>query len=1003
MNTIYAYWDAEQIKYVLDAVAMLTSMQDYSDLLTIFGIVGLFAVVIMGMAKARGEQAAQYLIFAGLWTGVLFVPKQDVQIIDIAGGGGTYTVSNVPIGLAFFASAESHIGYWLTKSMETVFALPGTISFEKTGFMFASRGIIERQQRMRFSDPNLVSSLSNLTKDCIYPELNNNSVLFEQVMKSSDIWADLGPAMNPGLYTTVYNAASARYVIEPCSVAWDTLDFQINKNVEEKLLPKLGRILNPTAPASTVKFLVMAQMFDLNNFVFGVSRSAAETVKQAAMINLLADSTTFVPQMIGDTTSAQVAVASAQAAAAANSSYLTMSKISESSLPLIRNAIHIVILGLFPIVMLMIVVAGERGAQVLKTYVLALLWVNLWAPIYALMNFFSSWWMTKGAQAAVEGMDPISFASHQALMHSAISDQAIAGILVISVPVIAYMLTNISASSFTSAISGIMSPSTSAAQTAGGTVGVGNTSWGNVQMGNYSWNNQSANKWDTAGVVTQGAPISRSVGADGAMTSSYANGTSTIAEPMNQLRVGSSVASSQASVLTQQASEKRTAARAHTLQAGKAEEAILGMARSHASSLTFGAQSDSGARKGAGGQFEGSFGQNTSTTESSGSTAKYSTGSTAKELGVAGIKADLGGSADADARAGKPVGESSSDGGSGAAPVKKSASVAGKMKAGLGGSLDMKLAQEYQAGIAKEAQTGQRSDIQDNAQARQAFFNRLESDASFRESVLGQNAYTQATGANLSYRRSHLDQASAQEQQATELAQQAESIRQDSTAVSFDPLKAPYSTHGDGPSPVGLSHRVESAPAGEQTEALRGAVANLGHEQDPGLPAHYADGSPVVATSAGVADRAAEYRSDSAFEGSAVEAQHRSNMGAVQGSGRSLGANAPEANKNSGLVGVAGAYYQAGQDKFENAVAVHTGRHEQGEQKYRGEAGDENPLSMQAFGYNKLANTVDDMAFDDAVLSGRQALGGLSKDLPGAAPALEDYQEEIGYKPAEKR
>jgi len=28
MDTIYAYWDAAQIKYVLDSVAILTSMSD---------------------------------------------------------------------------------------------------------------------------------------------------------------------------------------------------------------------------------------------------------------------------------------------------------------------------------------------------------------------------------------------------------------------------------------------------------------------------------------------------------------------------------------------------------------------------------------------------------------------------------------------------------------------------------------------------------------------------------------------------------------------------------------------------------------------------------------------------------------------------------------------------------------------------------------------------------------------------------------------------------------
>ena len=141
------------------------------------------------------------------------------------------------------------------------------------------------------------------------------------------------------------------------------------------------------------------------------------------MINLLSDSTVFVPQMIGDTTSAQVALSTAMATSAANSSYRTMAKVAESSMPLIRNAIHIVILALFPIVMLLIIVAGSKGGLVLKNYLMALLWVNLWAPIYAALNFFTSWYATLGANAAVGSMNYLSYASHQALTHSMISDQ----------------------------------------------------------------------------------------------------------------------------------------------------------------------------------------------------------------------------------------------------------------------------------------------------------------------------------------------------------------------------------------------------------------------------------------------------------------------------------------------------------------------------------------------------------------------------------------------------
>ena len=62
MDTIYAYWDAQQIKYVLDAVAMLTSMSDYTGLMKVFAIFGLFVAVATTFVKARGEDAAIYML-----------------------------------------------------------------------------------------------------------------------------------------------------------------------------------------------------------------------------------------------------------------------------------------------------------------------------------------------------------------------------------------------------------------------------------------------------------------------------------------------------------------------------------------------------------------------------------------------------------------------------------------------------------------------------------------------------------------------------------------------------------------------------------------------------------------------------------------------------------------------------------------------------------------------------------------------------------------------------
>jgi conjugal transfer mating pair stabilization protein TraG len=462
-----------------------------------------------------------------IWYGALFLPKKDVVIYDITGTTGTYTVANVPIGLAALASATSHIGYWLTKASETVFSLPDDIKFQKTGFMFASRAIVDRAN-LRFTEPALVQSLTYFTKDCIYPELMRDDQLFKDAIKTADMWGSFNGKMNAGRMVNVYDDVSRSYQNMDCASAYTTLTRQMNANITNDLIPTLGKALNPAVPLANVSALVASQLPTTDNYILGIATTAEDTIRQAATANLLADSQQFVPQMLGDSAAATTALATAIAQTSATSAYQTLAKVAESSLPIIRNAINVLTLAVFPIIILVIIMAGAAGGIVFRTYAMALFWVQLWAPLYAAVNFFMTWWGHYGAQAAGGTAHPLSFAAMNSLTNSMSSEQAVAGILVISVPVIAYMLVNRGSAAFTSVVSGVMAPSTTAAQSAGSQVGQGNTQVGNTSWGNVQMHNRSANQWNTAPTYTWGAATSTQVMPDGSRINTFAGGGGTL-------------------------------------------------------------------------------------------------------------------------------------------------------------------------------------------------------------------------------------------------------------------------------------------------------------------------------------------------------------------------------------------------------------------------------------------------------------------------------------------
>ena len=62
--TIYAYFNADQIQAVLNAIVMLMGSTapdaDYLSVIRVAGMIGLMLAVTMGLVRARGEDAGMY-------------------------------------------------------------------------------------------------------------------------------------------------------------------------------------------------------------------------------------------------------------------------------------------------------------------------------------------------------------------------------------------------------------------------------------------------------------------------------------------------------------------------------------------------------------------------------------------------------------------------------------------------------------------------------------------------------------------------------------------------------------------------------------------------------------------------------------------------------------------------------------------------------------------------------------------------------------------------------
>ena len=346
MYIIYSYWDMAEIQAVLNAVAMVTGGNDFASLLRVFALIGLFIAVTYGFVRARGEDAAAYLIIISIWYVGLFVPKVIVTIEDRAPAtGAPVQVANVPLGLAFFASTTSQIGDWLTERFETYFSMPADLRFDRNGIMFGSR-VLEEMRRSTIGDPTLTQDVTNFVKNCLNPELLVNPSLMNDIMKETDLWQFIvdgaaGGMFNPGLAVTVYSPSlgSSRWVNCKDVVSGggtlapaDSLSARLAAVIGEEQ-SRLARFLNPGRTPASANALIASQLTAAEGLMLGTTRSAVEGIRQNMMINLMRDTSKTIPQLLNDPAAVQIATAESMAAASSNSSYLVMAKMAEGALP----------------------------------------------------------------------------------------------------------------------------------------------------------------------------------------------------------------------------------------------------------------------------------------------------------------------------------------------------------------------------------------------------------------------------------------------------------------------------------------------------------------------------------------------------------------------------------------------------------------------------------------------------------------------------------------------
>lgn len=485
----YAYWNGGQIRDLFEALVSICSGSSYEGLLKTVVLAGFLVTLTGALLKWQGLASKVYLFAAVLFYSVMLVPKVDVAIHDER-SADVYVVSNVPFGVGFFASATSKIGHFLTESFETAFSLPDAERFSKFGLVYPQRALNSLLAAGPVT-PEGRALTDRVIADCIGPELLDHPDKAAELSHSGNIWATISA---DGWINPARSSVSSDGTVQRCDQALQSLDQYLNTVELDFLSKRLGTVLVPERidPADVIRRTLPQS----EALLLGMSRSLEQSLKHSVMLTALPRGMASIAAQAGAPLDLAAKYSASQANLTSEINYRTLARLAEHSLPKIRNCVEFIVIAAFPLMLLLMVAAGSAAGAVFRSFFVLLIWFQLWAPLLSVANYLMISVDANPMNRIAAEFGGSTLLAAGIIREAGATSQAIAGSIMLLIPVIAFALAKGSDMAFVSMATGLMAPAQGASSGASAQTAAGNFNAGNVSMGNTSMNSASANKSD---------------------------------------------------------------------------------------------------------------------------------------------------------------------------------------------------------------------------------------------------------------------------------------------------------------------------------------------------------------------------------------------------------------------------------------------------------------------------------------------------------------------------
>lgn len=488
MQEVYVIAGGDWYRHVLNAVAAFMQTENWKIIERM--CIG-FSVLIVAGSWIKKHSVMDMLgwVFSLTLVSMLVLIKTPVQVIDYSEPSSVYQVDNVPIGLAIPASLTTRIGNAFVQSYEMVMTLPDSSVYSKTGMLFGSN-LVAKSTDFMSQNPKIVTLFSDYVQNCVIGDmLLNHKYSFEDLMHSTDPYTLIfsNPSPLRGIFdkNNQFKTCLEASVDLKSALALDTQRGGKTWNYYVRQI--FGGRPNPDV-------LMSSLLGDSYQTFYHNSQSASQIIRQNVTINALRSGIQSYAARSADSASL-INIATTSSLEKQRLAQASMGQQALRTLPMMQTVILGMMIGMFPIIV-MAAMFNMLTMQVLKGYVVALMWLQCWPILYAILNSAMAFYAAKNATPVV-----LSEMSQVQLRDSDIATTA--GYISLMIPGLAWMMIKSVGAGFSNIYSHFASSGLSATSQAASGVVDGNYSYANMQTDNVSGNSWNTNSTTAFGQMTR--------------------------------------------------------------------------------------------------------------------------------------------------------------------------------------------------------------------------------------------------------------------------------------------------------------------------------------------------------------------------------------------------------------------------------------------------------------------------------------------------------------------